>query len=352
MVCFSYMNRRRFWIVLSSAFSVLITPLTTFAASSGLVPCGVVPPGVVGKTYLIATECNLCDFGTLTQNIINYILLISIPLSVMLFAWAGILYFSSAENPGQIAKAHKIFTSVLIGFVIIVSAWLVVQTLLMVLIDRSFWGNGASWNSLGCADKDHNPANANPDTAESPSNTRPRDTSVGDLLKGIFRPSSVVSVPTPTTQTGPIIPVDPAPVGETDARNRLVTESEGAISFNKTCSDGQSNCPTQLAKVAPDVLAGVVAVQKDCAYLNGGICPLVVTAGSEPHPGYATDPHAAGNAVDLRVSPAVDAQMRAYIGLTANPVPSTSGDGYTARINGQNFRIYYEGDHWHLEARR
>ena len=46
--------------------------------------------------------------------------------------------------------------------------------------------------------------------------------------------------------------------------------------------------------------------------------------------------------------------MRTYIGQGSsptNPIPSTSGPGYSAQINGQPFIVYFEGDHWHVQAK-
>src|SRR3989338_5178457 len=61
--------------------------------------------GLVGCTG--AANCNFCAFTGLFQSIINFLIGLSIPLSALLFAWAGILYFSSAANPAGIETAKK-----------------------------------------------------------------------------------------------------------------------------------------------------------------------------------------------------------------------------------------------------
>jgi len=128
---------------------------------SGLVPCG----GVTAGNALGATECGLCDLVTLSQNIINFLLMLTVPLSVGLFAWAGVLYFTSGGNPTNITRAHGIFRSVIIGFVIALSAWLVVQTILHSLVKKNFFLTG-TWNSLTCA----------------PDGERPRESSITDMF--------------------------------------------------------------------------------------------------------------------------------------------------------------------------
>jgi hypothetical protein len=81
----------------------------------------------------------------------NFLLGVSIPAAALLFAWAGMLYFSARGNPGQIEKAHKVFRSVVIGFVIAVSAWVLVITVMNTLIHGKDF-SGWNWKTLSCAD--------------------------------------------------------------------------------------------------------------------------------------------------------------------------------------------------------
>lgn len=82
-----------------------------------------------------------CDFNalmTLFNRVINFIFYISIPLAAISFSWAGYLYLSAAGNTGQIEKAHGIFKTVLIGFIFIISAWLIVYTINHTLLSDEF----------------------------------------------------------------------------------------------------------------------------------------------------------------------------------------------------------------------
>ena len=106
------------------------------------------PPGTYGLVGCnSAATCNFCVFIKLFQNIINFLIGLSIPLSALLFAWAGILYFSSAANPAGIEKAKKIFVSVGIGLLIAMGGWLGVQTILKTLLARDFY---VSWDKINC----------------------------------------------------------------------------------------------------------------------------------------------------------------------------------------------------------
>src|SRR3989344_3815011 len=114
-------------------------------------------------------DCDLCSVGDLMQNIINFLLAISIPIAAVMFAYAGALYMSAGGNPTQIGKAQKIFKSVGIGFLIAITGWLVVQTILSTVFDDDFW-IGGNWNELECV-------------AES---KRLMNTSISDLLNEVL----------------------------------------------------------------------------------------------------------------------------------------------------------------------
>jgi hypothetical protein len=55
------------------------------------------------------------DFPTLIQNIVNYVSVIVGSLSVLMFVWAGILFLSSAGDPGKIGKAKQVLIFAVIG---------------------------------------------------------------------------------------------------------------------------------------------------------------------------------------------------------------------------------------------
>ncbi len=116
---------------------------------SGIVPaeCRSGPPGT--DPLNTVKNCDICAMGQMAQNIINFLLGLTIPAAALLFAWAGILFFSSRGVPEQINRAKKIFKTVVIGFVIAVSAWLLVNTVIQMLVTGTAYQDG-SWKSLNC----------------------------------------------------------------------------------------------------------------------------------------------------------------------------------------------------------
>lgn len=172
----AYMAKRRL-AVLFLAISIAITlPGLALAATgnvsagSGLVPCGV-------SSGDQATECQACNLVELLQNVIMFLIGLSIPLAVAMFAWAGILYFTSASAQENISKAKKIFGSTLFGFGLAVSGWLIINTILFTILDKNQYPD-SSWFRISCT------------TLE-----RPTQTTISEVLE-----NSLGTAPTPSAQ--------------------------------------------------------------------------------------------------------------------------------------------------------
>ena len=81
-------------------------------------------------------DCNWASFISLAQNVLNFIVSLAVVAAAVMFAYAGWLFFSSGANTSNLEQGKKIFTSVVVGLIIILVAWLVVNTLLDVLTGR------------------------------------------------------------------------------------------------------------------------------------------------------------------------------------------------------------------------
>ncbi|MBY0473218.1 lytic transglycosylase domain-containing protein [Patescibacteria group bacterium] len=178
-------------------------PALALAQASELVPCGV--PRFTSyfdpNYYVQATSCNFCYFAKLIQNIVNFLVMVTIPISVGMFAWAGILFFTNAGNPKRIARARSIFRSVLIGFIITITGWLVVQVILQSVTNQDYSKMG-SYFSIDCHIYN------GPNDGKS---VRPRNLDISQVLTPVSAPPSGYQYPTnPNNPSGPITPAGPA----------------------------------------------------------------------------------------------------------------------------------------------
>lgn len=110
---------------------LVISPLFVFAQ--------LFDPGDKGIVGGICEDGVICEWKDLVQaakNILGSMLFVSIPLATIAFAYSGFLILTAGPNSGQVEKGKLIFYNVTIGFVIILSAWLIVYTVVAGLIGR------------------------------------------------------------------------------------------------------------------------------------------------------------------------------------------------------------------------
>lgn len=102
-------------------------PNGTVQGETGCVP--VSTPGADGLIPCAGPDCNFGHVIQFANIIISWLLRIAIPVSAALFSYAGFLYLTSEGNPGKKATANKVFQSVFWGFIMALSAWILVNFL-------------------------------------------------------------------------------------------------------------------------------------------------------------------------------------------------------------------------------
>ncbi|HEX8974517.1 MAG TPA: pilin [Patescibacteria group bacterium] len=107
-----------------------VVPGTT-TDNSGLVPCG--RPG--------QRMCGLCDMISGINGIIQYIMKISIGLALLAITIGAVMYVVSAGDSGMTGDAKNTMKNAGIGFAIVFTAWL--------LINTTIWILGTQTNSNG-----------------------------------------------------------------------------------------------------------------------------------------------------------------------------------------------------------
>lgn len=78
-------------------------------------------------------ECSYQHFLDVLNKVKDYAFQIVVILSVIFIVWAGALFLFSQGNPGQIEKAKKMLSDVVIGFFLAAAGWLIVSAILNTL---------------------------------------------------------------------------------------------------------------------------------------------------------------------------------------------------------------------------
>lgn len=122
-----------FLLLFLFSLNLLFVPIP---ANAGLVPCGrtVDDPAT---TLNEATPCTICHLVLGVEGIIQWGLKVMTYIAVAVIVAMGILYIVSAGNDSLMETAKKGITASLVGFVVMLGAWLMVNTVIMALADTT-----------------------------------------------------------------------------------------------------------------------------------------------------------------------------------------------------------------------
>ncbi len=124
--------KRIFFLVLGL---ILLLPLSVEAQFGPIVP-------------EVCRTC-ACGFGgvlAIVQNVVNFMIGIAIIFATIIMVWAGGLYILSAANPESRSTANKMLLNAVIGLLVVLAAWLIVD-----FVMKTLYNNGSEfgpWNSI------------------------------------------------------------------------------------------------------------------------------------------------------------------------------------------------------------
>ena len=111
----------------------LIPDLSTAQGPGGFVNCE-------------GSGCSACNLVDMTNNIIKWLLGMIFLIFAALMVHAGFGLVTSGGNPSALSAAKDKFKNALIGIVIVLSAWLIVNTIMVKLVsDGTTAGNITGW---------------------------------------------------------------------------------------------------------------------------------------------------------------------------------------------------------------
>ncbi len=107
-----------------------LTP--TPVQAEGLIPCG----RNIG-TEAERSPCTVCHIIVGGNGLVTWGLKIMTTIAVTVIFAMGVLYIVSAGNPGMMEKAKGGIWAALIGFGIMLAAWLIINVILTTLVSKS-----------------------------------------------------------------------------------------------------------------------------------------------------------------------------------------------------------------------
>jgi hypothetical protein len=113
-------------------------PMT--AAAGGLIPCG-------GDGQ---AQCQTCDVVKLMDNLIDWLIAILSIVAAILIAYAGVRLVLSVGDASAKEFAKRSISNVIIGYVLLLACWLLVDTAVKFLLSDQAYG---TWNQIQCTEQ-------------------------------------------------------------------------------------------------------------------------------------------------------------------------------------------------------
>ena len=237
------------------------TPIITYAQAAGLVPCS-------------GADCQACDLLQLIQNLINAAITLATALAIIGLAWNG---FQMVVKGGDNPLVHEVFRrklkNIVIGFVLMLGAWVIVDSVMKLFLNDQQFGN---WNKIQCV--------AQPAVTQG----KPTDLPAGSINTGGGSDDPSTSPNTPTTPVPVPVGTGGVPIsGSVDGMSYLCAECYDLKAAGLTCKEAQcyAEQSTALRLVALD-----------------GLYSLRITEAMPPTVKHTASCHRNGTCVDATVS--------------------------------------------------
>lgn len=143
-------NKKRFVLYFLIIFIMIgIIPIFSANAMEGFVPCGRSTDDLTTPGIDESTPCSLCHLFVLSKRIIDFVTInIIVPLGALMFIIGGVMLLNARGEPERIAKGKKILTTAVIGFLIISTAWLIVNTIIVFFTPAG--SPFQNWGTIDC----------------------------------------------------------------------------------------------------------------------------------------------------------------------------------------------------------
>jgi hypothetical protein len=84
-------------------------------------------------------DCTLEDLYTLGYNVINTGLNLAAIIAVLVILWGGILIITAGGSQENLARGKSAIQSAIIGLIIVLGSWLIVNTIITVFTNCTGW---------------------------------------------------------------------------------------------------------------------------------------------------------------------------------------------------------------------
>jgi len=274
-------------------------------------------------------DCNACHIVNLVNEVIRWLFFMVGLIFAIMMMIAGFGLVTSGGDTAALSKAKEKFRNVIIGLIIAMAAWLLIDTLM-----RGLMGGGSVVDDAG------NPVPIGEIRGWGPwaevqcfRQEQPQRVIAGNGVTEVDY----------SKQTTPGV-VSPGSLGHNDALSRLnnsgiiVTSTQGPDGVNLDCT-GISRC-TSLNNIREDTVNQTINISNGCPE-----CRIVVTGGTEGGHSGGEFSHGAGYKIDLDDNPTLDKFLTENLERDGQRGGSHGGPRYRDSCGNEYVR---ENNHWDI----
>lgn len=107
---------------------IIIGLALPFQVLAGFLSGPIVPCGREGQD-----PCTLCDFFKMANSVVNFLLQLILVIAPIFILVGGVMILTSAGKSDQVTLGKKIITNTVIGVVIALLSWTIINEILIVL---------------------------------------------------------------------------------------------------------------------------------------------------------------------------------------------------------------------------
>ncbi len=292
-------------VVSCSIFLLILLTLPSVTLAANLIPCDGVN-----------TPCEACHVVQMGQNVLNWIITIMVSVIGLVFVFGGMQMVMSGGNTEAMKSGRHKMINALVGFMIILAAWLIIDTFMkVVIVNPAVKQQLGAWNTIQCVKQ--------PTMKEF-------------TLQEV---DQILAENQVTRQNGILMD---GQLAHGDALSRLqgitVVGTGGRV--QQSCA-GVTGC-TSLQGIREQTILQALNVKSACN------CSVVVTGGTEPGHSGGTYSHGTGYKIDLDDNPNLDRFLQGrLIKAPSNRGGDHGGPTYFDRCGNVYVR---ESTHWDIQV--
>jgi hypothetical protein len=130
-------------------FDICCTPIASPPAGAGSSP-PVSAYGAGGFVTCSGLDCSVCNLVDMANEVIKWLIAILFIVFAILLFIAGWKLVTSVGNPSAMSDAKAKITNAIIGILIVLTAWLIIDTFVRALVGDTGQINGLLWTDIQC----------------------------------------------------------------------------------------------------------------------------------------------------------------------------------------------------------